>query len=197
MADFVLQWFGWIVAMETFRPVIKPISWLKYTGYLANAWTVLVEWSFWHFKINLLVKLIKSMLACRLLLLFLVTKSCSNSFAIPRTVAHQAPPSMRFPRQEYWSGLSPFSRGSSRLRDRTLVSCISRWILYHWATREGLIFYSVSEIRTVLRKLGQVPTPQRTCLSLLSRWDSQPPETEQWHLPWTQDAPELDPSSAT
>ncbi|CAN0560858.1 unnamed protein product, partial [Rangifer tarandus platyrhynchus] len=27
-------------------------------------------------------------------------------FAIPRTVAHQAPLSMGFPRQEYWSGLS-------------------------------------------------------------------------------------------
>ena len=31
----------------------------------------------------------------------------SNSFAIPGTVALQAPLSMRFPRQEYWSGL-PF-----------------------------------------------------------------------------------------
>ena len=28
-------------------------------------------------------------------------------FAAPRTVAHQAPPSMGFSRQEYWSGL-PF-----------------------------------------------------------------------------------------
>ena len=31
----------------------------------------------------------------------------SNSFATPWTVAHQAPLSMGFPRQEYWSGL-PF-----------------------------------------------------------------------------------------
>ena len=31
----------------------------------------------------------------------------SNSFAIPWTVTCQAPLSMRFPRQEYWSGL-PF-----------------------------------------------------------------------------------------
>ena len=30
----------------------------------------------------------------------------SNSFATPGTVAHQAFLSMRFPRQEYWSGLS-------------------------------------------------------------------------------------------
>ena len=32
----------------------------------------------------------------------------SNSFVIPWTVACQAPLSMGFPRQEYWSGL-PFS----------------------------------------------------------------------------------------
>ena len=31
----------------------------------------------------------------------------SDSFVTPRTVAHQAPLSMRLPRQEYWSGL-PF-----------------------------------------------------------------------------------------
>ena len=37
---------------------------------------------------------------------FLVTKSCLT-FVTPWTVAHQAPLSMGFPRQEYWSGL-PF-----------------------------------------------------------------------------------------
>ena len=31
----------------------------------------------------------------------------SDCFETPWTVAHQAPPSMRFPKQEYWSGL-PF-----------------------------------------------------------------------------------------
>ena len=29
----------------------------------------------------------------------------SHSFATPKTIAHQAPLSMGFPRQEYWSGL--------------------------------------------------------------------------------------------
>ena len=29
-----------------------------------------------------------------------------------------------------------FSRGSSPPRNRTCISCIDRWILYHWATRE-------------------------------------------------------------
>ena len=33
--------------------------------------------------------------------------SCVRLFATPWTVAYQAPPSMRFSRQEYWSGL-PF-----------------------------------------------------------------------------------------
>ena len=52
-------------------------------------------------------------------------------FATPWTVAHQAPLSVRFPKQESWSGL-PFlpPRGSSRPRDWTRVSCIGRWILY-------------------------------------------------------------------
>ena len=33
--------------------------------------------------------------------------SCVQLFATPWTVAHQAPPSMEFSRQEHWSGL-PF-----------------------------------------------------------------------------------------
>ena len=35
-----------------------------------------------------------------------------------------------------WVDIS-FSRGSSRPRDRTWLSCTGRWILYHWATREA------------------------------------------------------------
>ena len=48
------------------------------------------------------------------------------------TVARQAPLSMGFSRQEYWSGL-PSSRGFSQPRDRTCVSyvsCIGRCVLY-------------------------------------------------------------------
>ena len=30
--------------------------------------------------------------------------------------------------------------GSSQTRDQTCVSCIGRWILYHWATRKALDF---------------------------------------------------------
>ena len=55
--------------------------------------------------------------------------SCVRLFATPWTVV---PLSMGFPRQEYWSRLlSPFPGASSRPRDQTCMSCISRWILYH------------------------------------------------------------------
>ena len=47
-------------------------------------------------------------------------------FVTPWTVARQAPLSMGFSRQEYWSGLPcPPSRGSSPPRDQTHVSYIS------------------------------------------------------------------------
>ena len=36
-----------------------------------------------------------------------------------------------------WVAIS-FSRGPSQPRDQTCISCIGRWILYHWTTREAL-----------------------------------------------------------
>ena len=53
-------------------------------------------------------------------------------FAIPWAIAHKAPLSMEFSRQEYWSGLP--CPPPSQPRDRTHVSCIScigRWLPYH------------------------------------------------------------------
>ena len=59
-------------------------------------------------------------------------------FATLWTVARQAPLSMRFSRQEYWSGLPfPSPRGSSRPRDRTRVSCIAGRCFILSATREA------------------------------------------------------------
>ena len=49
----------------------------------------------------------------------------SDSFATPWTVAHQVPPSMGFPRQEYWSGLL-FLLQESLLTQRSNLS------LLHW-----------------------------------------------------------------
>ena len=51
---------------------------------------------------------------------------------------HQAPLSMGFSRIILGWVAIPFSRGSSWLRDWIHVSCIGRWVLYHWATREAL-----------------------------------------------------------
>ena len=73
------------------------------------------------------------------------THACSvmSDSATSWTVAHQAPLSMGFSRQEYWSGLSlpSLGGGSSQPSDRTLdvfgFSCIGRRILDHWATWEA------------------------------------------------------------
>ena len=48
-------------------------------------------------------------------------------------------------RQLWCTGLvAPQHVGSSRTRDRTRVSCIGRWILYHRATRKTLDFQIIS-----------------------------------------------------
>ena len=67
--------------------------------------------------------------------------SCVLLFATSWPVAHQAPLSMEFSRQEYWSEVViSSSRGSSQPRNQTHISCVScilRWILYHCATWEA------------------------------------------------------------
>ena len=61
--------------------------------------------------------------------------SCIRFFATPWTIAHQAPLSMGFSRQENKWVAMPSPRGSSQPRDQTCylfyVSCIGRWVLYH------------------------------------------------------------------
>ena len=68
----------------------------------------------------------------------------SISFVTPRTIAHQAPLSMGFSRQEYWSRL-PFpppedvpDPGIETVSPASLLHC--RWILYHWATGEAWVY---------------------------------------------------------
>ena len=59
-------------------------------------------------------------------------------FATSWTVAHQAPLSMGFSRQEYWSGLP--CRLPGHLEDLTqglkpcllCLTCIDKWVLYNW-----------------------------------------------------------------
>ena len=78
----------------------------------------------------------------------------SNSTATPWTIAHQAPLSMGFSRQEYWSGFAiSSSRGSSWPRDRSYVFYIGRWVLYHWATRETQHHSGTTTLSYVSRRL--------------------------------------------
>ena len=64
--------------------------------------------------------------------------SCVRLFAALWSIAHQAPLSMGFSRQEYWTGLPfPSSQRSSQSRDRTQLSCIAGRCFNLWATREA------------------------------------------------------------
>ena len=76
----------------------------------------------------------------------------SNSFVTPWAAAHQSPLSMGFPMKARileWVAIS-FSRGSSQTRDQTHISCIGRWILYHWATRGIQLTNYLLECFTIL-----------------------------------------------
>ena len=67
----------------------------------------------------------------------LIAKLCPT-LAIPWTVARQAPLSIGFSRQEYWSKLAiSFFRESSRPRNWIHVSCIAGRFFTDWATREA------------------------------------------------------------
>ena len=66
-------------------------------------------------------------------------------FVTSWTVTHQAPLSMGFSRQEYWSGSysTSYSRGFSQAMDRTPVSfvcCLGWRILYYCTTWEALTY---------------------------------------------------------
>ena len=50
-------------------------------------------------------------------------------------IAHQAPLSMGFPRQEYWSGSSHPSQGIFPTQGWNPHLLLGRWILYHWTSR--------------------------------------------------------------
>ena len=76
-------------------------------------------------------------------------------------VTHQAPLSMEFSRQEYWSGLSfPTSGDLPHPRDQTCVSCIGRQILHHCATWEA-------QVGSVARYIDKTPKKET---SLMVQW---------------------------
>ena len=92
-----------------------------------------------------------SVVSCYLLvtpwpeIFFVCAQSLSRvwPFVIPWTVAHQSPLSMEFPLSKNTGvGCHFLLRGSSQPRDQTCISCIScisRQILYHWATWESFL----------------------------------------------------------
>ena len=61
-----------------------------------------------------------------------------GSFITPWTVAHRAPLSMRFPWQDYWSGLPFPSPRDFPTQGSNPCLLLGRQILYHWATWEAL-----------------------------------------------------------
>ena len=83
---------------------------------------------FFHYKSLRLKCFLKHVLSC----VWLIVTS--------RTVAHQAPLSMEFSRQEYWSGLlfpPPGDLPDPGLNPMSCISFIGRWVLYHWTTWEA------------------------------------------------------------
>ena len=68
------------------------------------------------------------------------TKSCPTH-GTPWTGAHQAPLSMGFPRQKYWSGLSfpsPGSRPDPGIESKS--PALAGWFFTIWAIREAPLF---------------------------------------------------------
>ena len=45
---------------------------------------------------------------------------------------------------------APWHMGSSQTRDPTYVSCFGSWILYHWTTREALLWFLTHSYQCVL-----------------------------------------------
>ena len=106
--------------------------------------------------------------------------SCVQVFVTLWIVAHQAPLSMGFSRQEYWGGVILFSSRSSRPMDQTQVSCITGRFFSISGTRKVLLLLSSHSVMSdFLWPLGLQPTslpylsvPPRACSNscLLSQW---------------------------
>ena len=83
---------------------------------------------------------------CILLLLVFSYSVVSDSFETPWPAGHQAPLSMGFPRQEYWSGL-PFPTAGTFLTQGSNSSLLGlgRQVLYHCTTWEDSLPLHQSE----------------------------------------------------
>ena len=64
----------------------------------------------------------------------LCSLGCVRLPAAPWTVAHEAPLSLGFSKQEYWRGLPfplPGDLPNAGIEPASLLSCIGKWVLYH------------------------------------------------------------------
>ena len=180
------------------NPGIKSqLAWLRWWDHTA---VFLLDGRWWAETLSLVCPVLSPLLAkivvagkgCMCVL------SCFSHvwlFETPWTVAHQAPLSMEFSRQEYWSGLPfPSSRGSFWPRDQACVSYVSSigrwealekgslqmWLLEnhsYWSSfphlclqvyikiRKGKAKWSRSVVSDSLRPHGLYPT------RLLCPWD--------------------------
>ena len=93
---------------------------------------------------------LKTGLACVQLL------SCVRCFATPCTVAHQAPVTMRFSRQEYWSGLPYPTQGSLPTPEVKQACTVSfalqadSLLLSHWGSLWQLASVQFSSVLSLI-----------------------------------------------
>ena len=110
-------------------------------------------------------------------------------FATLWTTAHQAPQSVGFSRQEYWSGLpcpppEDFPTQGLNLHLLCLMHC--RWNLYHWATWEANVMGFVVVVQS-LSHVRLLVTPM-DCSILGFPVLHHLPELAQTHVHWIADA---------
>ena len=107
-----------------------------------------------------------------------VAQSCLTLCDLPWTVTCQAPLSMGFFRQEYWSGL--LLQGSFPPSDRTCVSCTEDGFFTCWAIRKAPTHQHLSSVKKPGMPQNILHTKHRTAL-----------HTQQSSTPNTQLAPRL------
>ena len=88
----------------------------------------------------------------------LTSKLCLTPFAIPWPITHQAPLSMRFFKQEYWSGCHFLLQGIFPTQGLNSVSCVSR------VTCIARGFFTTGSPRSNPRNI-QICNSQETCTS--------------------------------
>ena len=95
-----------------------------------------------------------------------VVQSCPT-LCDPWTIAHQAPPSMGFSRQEYWSGL-PFP--SPNPKERQCQRMFRLWYSCTHLTHQQSQFSSVKSLSHVRLFVNPWTAVCQACLSIMNSW---------------------------